>query len=112
MKMDHPSFFDSFHIIHTDGGFLPAGVPSSLSESAGNGFALPGELVLFPNGDTPQNNRPALSSIAGRRRNSLHTSGSTPPPKTKKASDPCNPSEAMIKINYPVELLVSAELFV
>jgi len=59
--------------------------------SAGNVSALPDEIDLFLNDGTPQNNRPALSSIADRCRNSPHTSGNTLPPKAKKmASDLAN----------------------
>jgi len=83
LKIDHPSFFHSFCSTR-DGGDSPlAGELSSLSAFAGNVFVLPGELGPFLNGGTPQNNRPALSSIADIPRNSPHTSGNTPQPKAK-----------------------------
>jgi hypothetical protein len=69
--------------IRADGGSPLAGELSSLSRSAGNVFALPGELDLFLNDDTPQNNKPALSGIADLRRNSPYTSDSKPRPKAK-----------------------------
>jgi len=102
--MDQPSFFHASHSTRGGDGFLLGGVPSSLSGSAGTVSALPGELDLSLNDDTPQNNKPALSSIADIRRTSPYTSGNKPPPKTKMASDPCKPSEAMIKISMLVEL--------
>ncbi len=82
--MDHPSFFHSVCSTRADGGFRLAGEPSSLSGSAGNVFALPGELGASLNDGTPQNNKPAPSSIADIRRTSPHTSGNKPRPKTKK----------------------------
>ena len=81
--MDHPSFFRSFHLIRADGGFLPGGEPSSLSESAGTVFVLLGELVLFLNAHTPQNNKPGLSSTVDIRRNSPYTSRNKPQPEAK-----------------------------
>ena len=86
--MDHPSFFHCFDLIRADGDSPLADVPSSLSGSAGNVFALPGELDLFLNYGTPHYNKPAPSSIADTRRTSHHTSGNTPPPKTKKGLRP------------------------
>jgi hypothetical protein len=81
--MNHPSFFHSFCSTRGGGGSPLAGEPSSLSAFAGNVFALPGELGLFLNDDTPQNNRPALSNIADIHRTFCHTSGNTPQPKAK-----------------------------
>jgi hypothetical protein len=81
--MDHPSFFHSLCSIRADGGFLPDGEPSSLSGSAGTVSALPGELDLFLNDGTPQNNKLVPSSIADRRRNSPYTSGNKPQPEAK-----------------------------
>jgi hypothetical protein len=81
--MDHPSFFHSLCSIRGDGGFLPGGEPSSLSESAGTVFVLLGELVLFLNTHTPHNNKPGLSSIVDRRRNLPHTSRNKPQPEAK-----------------------------
>jgi hypothetical protein len=80
-------------------------VPSSLSGFAGNVFALPGELCVFLSSGIPHDKKPVPSSIADIRRTSHHTSGNTPPPKTKKASNPCKQLEAMVNINYLVELL-------
>jgi hypothetical protein len=105
LKIDHPSFFHSVCSTRGAGGFLPDGEPSSLSRSVGNASVLPGELGAFLKDGTPRNNRPALSSIADISRTPFRTTGSTPLPKTKKASDPCIPSEAMVKINYLLELL-------
>ena len=102
--MDHPSFFHSVCSTRGAGGFLPDGEPSSLSRSVGNASVLPGELGSFPNDGTPRNNKPAPSSIADIRRNSPYTSGNTPLPKTKMASNSCKPSEAMVKIINFVEL--------
>jgi len=102
--MDHPSFFHSSCSTRAGAGFPPDNEPSSLSGSAGTVSALLGELVLFLNDGTPQNNKPVPSSIDDIRRNSHRTSGNSPPPKTKKASNPCKQSEAMIKISKLVEL--------
>jgi len=88
--MDHPSFFHSLCSSRGDGGSPPAGEPSSLSRFAGNVVGLPGELGVFLNAGTPQNNKPALSSIADIHRNSPRNSGNTPQPKTKKASNLAN----------------------
>ena len=107
--MDHPSFFHSFCSTRDAGGSQPDSEPSSLWGSAGNAFALPGELCASLNGDTPLNNRPGLSSTVGIHRNSSHTNGNKPRPKTKMASDPCKPSEAMIKISKPFELPIVCE---
>jgi len=83
LKTDHPSFFHSSYLIRDDGGFLPGGEPSSLSESAGTVFVLPGELVLFLNDGTPQNNKPGLSSIVDIRKNSPYTSRNKLQPEAK-----------------------------
>jgi hypothetical protein len=107
--MDHPSFFLSFCSTHGDGGFLPDGAPSSLSGSAGTVSALPGEPDVSLSGGTPQNNRPAFSSTADIHRNSSHTNGNKPQPKTKMASNPCKQSEAMVKIINFVELPIVCE---
>jgi len=109
LKIDQPSFFHSSCSTRGGDGFLPGSVPSSLSGSAGTVSALPGELDLSLNDDTPQNNKPALSSIADIRRNSPYTTGNKPQPKTKMASDPCKQSEAMIKINKLFELPIVCE---
>jgi hypothetical protein len=58
-------------------------VPSSLSGFVGNVFALPGELDLFLNDGTPQNNKLVPSSIADRHRNLPHTSRNKPQPEAK-----------------------------
>jgi hypothetical protein len=84
LKIDHPSFFHSFHLIRADGGFLPGGEPSSLSESAGNASAPLAELGPYLNAGTPHHNKLALSSIADIRRNSPDTSDSKPQPKANK----------------------------
>jgi hypothetical protein len=109
--MDHPSFFHSFCSTRADDGFRPADVPSSLSGSAGIASALPGEPGVSLNGDTPPNNKPALSSTADTRRNSSRTHGNKlrSGVKTKMASDPCKPSEAMIKISQLLELPIVCE---
>ena len=107
--MDHPSFFHSFCSTRDAGGSLPDSEPSSLSGSAGTVSALPGELCTSLNGDTAQNNKPGLSSTVGIHRNSSHTNGNKPRPKTKMASDPCKPSEAMIKISKLFELPIVCE---
>jgi len=109
--MDHPSFFHSFCSTRDDGGFLPDSEPSSLSGSAGTVFALPGELDLFLNGGTLPNNKPGLSSTVDTRRNSSRTNGNKlrSAVKTKKASDPCKLSEAMIKISKLFELPIVCE---
>jgi hypothetical protein len=83
LKTDHPSFFHSLCSTRADGGFLPDGEPSSLSGSAGTVSALPGELDLFLNDGTPQNNKPGLSSIVDIRRNSPYTSRNKPQPEAK-----------------------------
>ena len=83
MKRDHPSFFYSFDSIHGDGGSPLAGEPCSLSGSAGNVSALPGELGPFLNDGIPHYNKPAPSNIADTRRTSHHTIGNTPQPKAK-----------------------------
>jgi len=103
--MDHPSFFHSFCSTHGGDGFLPVGEPSSLSRSAGNVSVLHGEPGVFLNGGTPQNNKLVPSSTVDISTTPFRTTGSTPLPKTKKASDPCIPSEAMVKVNYLLELL-------
>jgi len=109
LKMDHPSFFHSFCSTRDAGGFLPDDGPSFLSGSVGTVSVLPGELGLSLNGDTPQNNKPDLSSTADIHRNSPRTNGSKLRPKTKMASDPCKPSEAMIKISKLFELPIVCE---
>jgi len=81
--MDHPSFFHSFCSTRGDGGSPLADGLSSLSGSVGTVFALSGELVLFSNDGTPQNNKPALSSIVDIRRNSPYTSDNRPQPGAK-----------------------------
>ena len=83
LKMDHPSFFLCLDLTRGDGGSLPGDGLSSLSESAGTVFVLLGELVLFLNAHTPQNNKPGLSSIVDRRRNLPHTSRNKPQPEAK-----------------------------
>jgi hypothetical protein len=104
LKIDHPSFFHSFCSTRADGGSLPDSVPSSLSESAGTAFVPPGEPDLFLNGGIPLYNKLVPSSTVGRRRIAFRNSGNTPHAKTKKAPDPCKPSEAMVKIINFVEL--------
>jgi hypothetical protein len=81
--MDHPSFFHSLCSTRDDGGFLPAGEPSSLAGSAGTVSALPGELDLSLNDGTPRNNKLGPSSIVDIRRNSPYTSGNKPQPEAK-----------------------------
>jgi hypothetical protein len=76
--MDHPSFFHSVCSPRDDGGFLPDGEPSCLSEFAGNAFVLPGGLVFSLNGGIPRNNTIVPSSIADIRKNPPYTSGNTP----------------------------------
>jgi len=83
LKRDHPSFFHSFDLTRADGGSPLADEPSSLSGSAGNVFALPGELCAFLKYDTPHHNKPAPSSIADTRRTLHHTRGNKPQPKAK-----------------------------
>jgi hypothetical protein len=90
LKRDHPSFFLSFCSTHGDGGFLPDGAPSSLSGSAGTVSALPGEPDVSLSGGTPQNNKLVPSSTADIHRNSSHTNGNKPQPKTKMASNLAN----------------------
>jgi hypothetical protein len=104
LKIDHPSFFHSVCSTRDDGGFLPVDEPSSLSGSVGTAFALPGELGVSLNGGTPRNNKLVLSSTVGRRRIAFRNSDNKPHAKTKKAPDPCKPSEAMVKIINFVEL--------
>jgi len=104
LKIDHPSFFHSFCSTRDGAGFLPDGAPSSLSGSAGTVSALPGELDLFLNGGIPLYNKLVPSSTVGRRRIAFRNSGNRPHAKTKKAPDPCKPSEAMVKIINFVEL--------
>jgi len=82
-KRDHPSFFHSVDSIRGDGGSPLAGEPSSLSGSAGNVFAPPGELGASLNYDTPPRNKPAPASTADTRRTLPHTRGNKPPPKAK-----------------------------
>jgi len=107
--MDHPSFFHSFCSTRDDGGSLPDSEPSSLSGSSGIASALPGEPAVSLNGDTPQSNKLVPSSTVGIHRNSSHTNGNKPRPKTTMASDPCKPSEAMIKISKLFELPIVCE---
>jgi hypothetical protein len=109
--MDHPSFFHSFYSTRDDAGFLPDGAPSSLSGSAGTVSVLPGDPGVSLNGGTPQNNKLVPSSTVGTRRNSSHTNGNKlrSGVKTKMASDPCKPSEAMIKISKLFELPIVCE---
>jgi hypothetical protein len=83
LKRDHPSFFHSFDLTRAAGGSPLADEPSSLSGSAGNVFALPGELGSSLKYGIPHNNKPAPSSIADTRRTSNCTSGNKPPPKAK-----------------------------
>ena len=111
MKIDHPSFFHSFCSTRDDGGFLPDSEPSFLSGSAGTASVLPGELGVSLNDGTPQNNKLVPSSIVDIRRNSSHTNGNKlrSGVKTKMASDPCKPSEAMIKISRLFELPIVCE---
>jgi len=72
--MGHPSFFLCLDLKSGDGGFLPGDGPSSLSEFADTVFALPGEDERFLYAGIPPNNTAGLSSTAGIRRNSPHTS--------------------------------------
>jgi len=81
--MDHPSFFHSFCSTRDDGGSPLADELSSLSGSPGTVSPLPGESGVSLNDDTPQNNKPALSSTADIHGNPPHTSGNTPQPKAK-----------------------------
>ena len=110
MKIDHPSFFHSLCSNRGDGGSPLAGEPSSLLGFAGNVVELPGELGVFLNAGIPRSNRPALSSIADRHRNSSHTNGKTPRPKTKNGLRPCEQSEAMIEISKLLSFRLFAKL--
>jgi hypothetical protein len=107
--MDHPSFFHSFCSTRDAGGSLPESEPSFLLGFVGTASVLPGEPGVSLNGGTLQNNKPGLSSIVGIHRNASHTNGNKPRPKTKMASDPCKPSEAMIKISKLFELPIVCE---
>jgi hypothetical protein len=109
--MDHPSFFHSFCSTRDAGGSPLADGPSSLSGSAGNAFVLPDEVAPFLNDGTPQNNKPGLSSTVDIQRNLSHTNGNKlrSGVKTKMASDPCKPSEAMVKISKLFELPIVCE---
>jgi len=111
--MDHPSFFLSSCSTHGDGGSLPDGAPSSLSDSAGTVSALPGEPDVSLSGGTPQN--PACGGIPSStpdiHRNSSRTNGNKPQPKTKMASNPCKQSEAMVKISNLFKLPIVCEAF-
>ena len=109
--MDHPSFFHSVGSTRADDGFRPAGEPSSLSGSAGTASVLPGEPGVSLNDGTPQNNKLVPSSTVDTRRNSSHTNGNKlrSGVKTKMASDPCKPPEAMIKIIKLFELPIVCE---
>jgi hypothetical protein len=78
LKLDQPSFFHSFGLTRVFAGFLPDGGPSSLSLSADNVFALPGDPDLSLNHGTPQNNTLALSSTVDRSGNLSHTNGNKP----------------------------------
>ena len=107
--MDHPSFLHSVGSTRDDAGSLPDSAPSSLSGSAGTVSVLPGEPGVSLNGGTLLNNKPGLSSTVDIHRNSSHTNGNKPRPQTKMASDPCNPSEAMVKISKLFELPIVCE---
>ena len=108
--MDHPSFFHSLCSNRGGGDSLTGDEPSSLSGFAGNVFVLPCEPGAFLNVDTPQNNRPAFSSIADIRKNSPHTNGNKPRPKTKNGLRPCEQSEAMIEISKLLSFRLFAKL--
>jgi hypothetical protein len=86
--MDHPSFFHSVCSTRGGDGSPLADEPSSLLGSAGNVFALPGELGLSLNDGTPRNNKLAPSSIADICRISPDTSGSKPQPEAKQKWPP------------------------
>lgn len=73
LKMGHPSFFHCLDLTRGDDGSLHGDEPSSLSESVGTVFALPGESGVFLNVGTPLNNRSGPSSIADICRNLPHT---------------------------------------
>jgi len=88
LKIDQPSFLHSPCPNRGDGGFLPADEPSSPPGFADNVFALPGESGVSLNDGTPQNNRPALSSIVDICRISPYTSGSKPQPEAKQKWPP------------------------
>jgi len=105
LKIDHPCFFHSFCSTRGGGDSLLADGPSSPSDSAGTFSGLPDELCASLTSGISHYNKLGPSSIADISRTPFRTTGSTPLPKTKKASDPCIPSEAMVKINYLLELL-------
>jgi len=73
LKIGHPSFFHCLGLTRGDDGSLHGDEPSSLSESVGTVFALPGESGISLNVGTPQNNRSGPSSTADICRNLPHT---------------------------------------
>jgi len=83
LKRDHPSFFHSSCSTRDGGGSPLGGEPSSLSESAGNASAPPGELSAFLIYGIPHNNKPAPSNIADIHRTFCHTNDNPPQLKAK-----------------------------
>lgn len=105
MKSHHPSFFHSSRSNRGDDGSRPGDGLSCPSPSAGNASGPPGEPVGSPSVGRPPHNKPAPSSIADKRKTFYRTNDTPPRLKAKKmASDPCKPSEAMVKIDCVVGL--------
>jgi hypothetical protein len=71
--MDQPYFFHCFHLSRGDDGSLHGNGLSSLAESVGTVFALPGGSGVFLSVGTPLNNKSGPSSTADIGKNLPHT---------------------------------------
>jgi hypothetical protein len=71
--MGHPYFFHCLDLTGGDDDSLHGNGLSSLSESVGTVFALPGESGVFLSGGTLLNNRSGPSSTADIGKNLPHT---------------------------------------
>ena len=98
MKSHHPSFFHPSRSNRDVDGSRPGDGLSCPSPSAGNASGPPGEPVGSPTVGRPPHNKPAPSNIADKRKTFCRTNDTQPRLKAKKmASNPCKPSEAMVK---------------
>ena len=85
--MGQPSFFHCLDLTRVDDGSLHGNGPSSLSESVGTVFALPGESGVFLSVGTLLNNRSGPSSTADICRNLSHTNDTEYQLTKKRASN-------------------------